>query len=65
LFTRIKMDTEKSDAHFGNYTGELTTIDGFSLPSIYEELRKEIENLEVSERDVWICGFPRSGNHFY
>jgi hypothetical protein len=46
------MDTGKCDAHFGKYTGELTTIDGFILPSIYEELRKEIENLEVSERDV-------------
>jgi hypothetical protein len=59
------MDLGKSDAPIDDkFLTELTSFDGFVLPTVYKELKKQIENLEVSERDVWICSFPRSGNHF-
>jgi hypothetical protein len=59
------MDLGKIDAPVDDkFLTELTSFDGFVLPTEYKELKKQIENLEVSERDVWICSFPRSGNHF-
>ncbi|XP_068899486.1 luciferin sulfotransferase-like [Tenebrio molitor] len=57
------MDLGKSDAPIDDkFLTELTSFDGFVLPTVYKELKKQIENLEVSERDVWICSFPRSGS---
>jgi hypothetical protein len=56
------MNIRKSETRVGEFPIEFTRIDGFILPSKYEEVKEQIENLEISERDVWICTFPRSGN---
>jgi hypothetical protein len=51
---------ENSDSD-GNFPLNLTIIDGFTLPKGCEEMKKQYDNLEFSEEDVWICSFPRSG----
>jgi hypothetical protein len=56
------MDLGKSDARVKKFPVELTSFDGVILPSKYEELKKQIDNLEVDERDVWICSYPKTGS---
>jgi hypothetical protein len=57
------MDLGKSDTRVKKFPVELTSFDGVILPSKYEELKKQIDNLEVDERDVWICSYPKTGIH--
>jgi hypothetical protein len=56
------MNIGKGDSRAGEFPVEFTSFDGFILPSKYEELKEQIENLEINERDVWIFSVPRSGN---
>ncbi|CAH1378608.1 unnamed protein product [Tenebrio molitor] len=53
---------ENSDSD-RNLPLNLTIIDGdgFTLPKGCEEMKKQYDNLEFSEEDIWICSFPRSG----
>ncbi|KAH0818508.1 hypothetical protein GEV33_004283 [Tenebrio molitor] len=44
------------------FSVNVVPFDCFIPPSKYEELKEQIKNLEISERDVWICSFPRSGS---
>lgn len=37
-------------------------VENFNLPQNYLQLKDKIDNLEINEEDVWICGFPKSGN---
>lgn len=37
------------------------TVKGVTMPKRYEEMQQEIENWSVSEQDVWICSFPKTG----
>ncbi|XP_966924.2 luciferin sulfotransferase [Tribolium castaneum] len=37
------------------------TINGHMFPKRYEDLKEGFDNLEVSEEDVWICSFPKTG----
>jgi hypothetical protein len=46
------MDLGKSETRVKKFPVELTSFDGVILPSKYEELKKQIDNLEVDERDV-------------
>lgn len=41
--------------------GNYVTVDGYTMTDRYEELKKEIDNMEVSDKDVWVCSFPKSG----
>jgi hypothetical protein len=56
------MNIGKGDSRAGEFPVEFTSFDGFILPNKYEELKEQIENLEINERDVWIFSVPRSGN---
>jgi hypothetical protein len=56
------MNIGKGDTRASEFPVEFTGFDGFILPSKYEELKEQIENLEINERDVWIFSVPRSGN---
>jgi hypothetical protein len=62
FFAGIKMNIGKSETGVGEFPIEFTSFDCFIPPSKYEELKEQIKHLEISERDVWICSFPRSGN---
>jgi hypothetical protein len=37
------------------------TVNGFSLPKKYEQLKEQLDDLEVNDCDVWIVTFPKSG----
>ena len=36
-------------------------IDGFNLPDLYLKSKDAIENFEVFDDDIWVCGLSRSG----
>uniref|UniRef100_A0A6P7EY40 Estrogen sulfotransferase, testis isoform-like n=1 Tax=Diabrotica virgifera virgifera TaxID=50390 RepID=A0A6P7EY40_DIAVI len=36
-------------------------VKGVTMPRRFEELQSDIFNWNVSERDVWICSFPKTG----
>lgn len=40
------------------------TLKGVTMPQRFDELRKDIYDLEVSENDVWVCSFPKTGEIF-
>lgn len=39
------------------------TVNGFSLPKKYEQLKEQLDDLEVNDCDVWIVTFPKSGKN--
>ncbi|XP_050304366.1 uncharacterized protein LOC126741932 [Anthonomus grandis grandis] len=36
-------------------------VDGVTMPARYRDMQEEIFNWSVSEEDVWICSFPKTG----
>lgn len=36
-------------------------VNGVTMPERYAEMKQDIFNLEVSENDVWVCSFPKTG----
>ncbi|XP_063902961.1 luciferin sulfotransferase-like [Zophobas morio] len=38
-----------------------TVVDNFILPERYHEMKKDINEFEVYDTDLWICGFPKTG----
>lgn len=39
-------------------------VEGVTLPERFSELKQPIFDLEVSENDVWVCSFPKTGKRF-
>ncbi|RZB77491.1 sulfotransferase family cytosolic 1B member 1 [Asbolus verrucosus] len=40
------------------------TVQGFVLPKRYLELEQRIQDFEVFDTDLWICGFPKTGTNW-
>lgn len=41
--------------------GKYATVDGYTMTDRYEDFKNQIYNFEVSDNDVWVCSFPKSG----
>ena len=37
------------------------TVEGTTLTERYDDVKEDLDNLEVNESDVWICTFPKVG----
>lgn len=40
-------------------------VDGVTMPLRFKEMQKEIHEWDVSEEDVWICSFPKTGKFLF
>lgn len=41
------------------------TIEGFTLPERYLAIKQQVDNFDVSENDVWVCSFPKTGKKYF
>lgn len=58
------MDSGKcilKDELLSNASETYVKAGGIMLPEKYKDLKKDIDELEVYDTDIWICSFPRSG----
>lgn len=40
-------------------------VEGVTMPERFAEMKDDILNLEVSDKDVWVCSFPKTGKDLF
>ncbi|XP_063921563.1 luciferin sulfotransferase-like [Zophobas morio] len=57
------MDFEKllQEKYTNVFRKGYSTAKGFTVTKRYDELKEDLDNLQVSENDIWICSFPKCG----
>lgn len=56
------LDQILQDKFTSTFRKGYVTFHGHTFPKRYEELKDDFDNLEVSEEDIWICSYPKTGN---
>ncbi|XP_063907529.1 luciferin sulfotransferase-like [Zophobas morio] len=57
----MELDKLQQEKFTNIFRKRYITVNGFTLSERYGDLKQELDNLEVSENDVWICTFPKVG----
>lgn len=60
------MDVESLDqllerTVFNSAIKKFEMVDGCQLNAHFNDIKEEIENLQVKDSDVWICSYPKTG----
>lgn len=57
----IELENLLKNSFASNPPAEFTKVNDTFLLSRYLEKKEAIDNFEVYDSDIWICGFPKSG----
>ena len=57
----MSKESMSSESSTKGVEAKFIQIDGFNLPDLYLKSKDAIENFEVFDDDIWVCGLSRSG----